>query len=373
MFKRANAPVSVVMTAMVGLGSAMAGATSLDASSDARARPAEADGDALPSSAKDRDALARRFTETWGAYVTRVYQVPAEVWAERMAPNLAAADAVNLRRALKRETFEGAMSELAGMGHRWSDSQVIDLLAQAAPDESKGGTPSALGSLNRDLVYTPLTPCRIVDTRVAGGVIPSNSSRSFTAVNSVSFTSQGGSATNCGTLGLSASAVAMNVTVVTPSAAGYATVYPFGASQPFSSSVNYTAGAIVNNAIISAIPNPLQSSDITLFTFAQAHYVIDIVGYFAPPEATQLDCVNTSVSNFDIAANTVNFFNNPACPAGYRATTPYCWTAASGVYQQGSGYNANAPGNATFCSWQNTTASSQTVFGGNVCCRIPGR
>lgn len=83
--------------------------------------------------------------------------------------------------------------------------------------------------------------------------------------------------------------------------------------------------------------------------------------------------MNTSVSTFTISANTANFFNNPACPTGYRATTPYCWTASSGVYHQGSGYNANAPGNATFCAWQNTTGASQTVFGGNICCRVPGR
>lgn len=97
------------------------------------------------------------------------------------------------------------------------------------------------------------------------------------------------------------------------------------------------------------------------------------MGYFSPPEATQLDCVNTAASTFTIAANTVNFFNNPSCPAGYRATTPYCWTAASGVYHQGSGYNNNTPSNPTFCAWQNTTGSNQTVFGGNVCCRVPGR
>jgi hypothetical protein len=68
-----------------------------------------------------------------------------------------------------------------------------------------------------------------------------------------------------------------------------------------------------------------------------------------------------------------NFFNNPACPAGYRPTTPYCWTAATGVYSQGSGYNANSATNPTFCAWQNTTGANQSVFGGNVCCRIPGR
>lgn len=89
--------------------------------------------------------------------------------------------------------------------------------------------------------------------------------------------------------------------------------------------------------------------------------------------AASLECTNTSVSSFTISANTTNFFNNPACPSGYTAVTPYCWTATPGVYNQGSGYNANAPGNSTFCSWQNSTGSSQTVFGGNVCCRVPAQ
>lgn len=84
-----------------------------------------------------------------------------------------------------------------------------------------------------------------------------------------------------------------------------------------------------------------------------------------------LSCTNTSISNFMIDANSINFFNNPACPAGYTATTPYCWTASTGVFSQGSGYNANIPGNQTFCAWANTTGASQTVFGGNVCCRVP--
>ena len=103
------------------------------------------------------------------------------------------------------------------------------------------------------------------------------------------------------------------------------------------------------------------------------HYVIDIVGYFIRPQATAFDCTNTSISSFTISANSTNFFNNPACPAGYKATTPYCWTAASGVYSQGSGYNANSSGSVTFCAWQNSTVSNQAVFGGNVCCRVPAR
>jgi len=90
----------------------------------------------------------------------------------------------------------------------------------------------------------------------------------------------------------------------------------------------------------------------------------------APASSGTFACVNTTVQSVTIGPNTNNFFNNPSCPAGYAATTPYCWTAAFGVYSQGSGYNSNAPGNPTFCAWQNTTGSNQTVFGGNVCCRV---
>lgn len=90
--------------------------------------------------------------------------------------------------------------------------------------------------------------------------------------------------------------------------------------------------------------------------------------------AANLECLTTGTpTSFSLAANSTNFFNNPACPAGYTAVTPYCWTSSAGVYSQGSGYNANVASNATFCSWQNTTGASQPVFGGNLCCRVPAQ
>ena len=58
----------------------------------------------------------------------------------------------------------------------------------------------ALGDANADLTYTPVTPCRLVDTRVVGGPIATNASRDFKVwvnVNSGGFTAQGGEATDC--------------------------------------------------------------------------------------------------------------------------------------------------------------------------------
>lgn len=338
---------------------------------------------AAPLTPAARGDLTRAFVLKWGGYVQRVYGTPAGKWAQRMVPTFVAADPANFRTALERDTFEGAIAQLTGTGHRLADEQVIDRFVRASA--SRGLTTKAaagvgaktLGSTTGDLVFTAVTPCRIVDTRVAGGAITANNSRNFVGVAvsaGTGFAFQGGSSTDCNVAAIGASAIALNVTAVTPAGAGYATVYRSGDARPLAASVNYTAGAIVNNSVVVGIPNPLALTDFTIYTFAQSDYVVDIVGYFSPPQATPFNCVSTGTpSSFTINANTTNFFNNPACPAGYVAVTPYCWTAASGVYSQGSGYNSNAVGSSTFCSWNNTTASNQTVFGGNVCCRVPGR
>ena len=147
------------------------------------------------------------------------------------------------------------------------------------------------------------------------------------------------------------------------------TAFPYLTSQPLAATVNYTAGDIRGNLAIVKLDQGASSPELSVYTFGQTHLVADIVGYFTVADGS-LDCVSTSVSSFTIGGNTMDFFNNPLCPSGYQATTPYCWTAASGVYSQGSGFNANFAGSATFCSWQNTTGASQTVFGGNVCCKI---
>ncbi len=329
---------------------------------------------------QDRGALARQFVLKWGGYVQRMYGTPVGTWSERMVSTFVAADPTNFRSALKRDTFEGAVAELTGTGHRLSDDQVIDHHARAslaAPRAVKAapGT-KALGSTTGDLVFTAVTPCRIVDTRVTGGAIAANSSRAFLGVAisaGTGFGSQGGSSTDCGVAAVGASAIVVNVTAVTPSGAGYATVYKSGDARPLAASVNYTSGAIVNNSVVVGIPNPLAITDFVIYTFAQSHYVVDIVGYYSPPQATQLQCIDTAITPNNIAAGASTFFNNPTCPTGYDAVTPYCFTNANGVYSKGSGYNSNTPGLATFCAWTNTTASSQQVFGGSVCCRVPGR
>ena len=312
-------------------------------------------------SPKQRGDLTRKMVLKWGDYVQQVHGVPVRTWANRMVPSFVQADSTNFRAALERDTFEGAMSELIGVGHKVSDDSVIEKLAAGGEDGTQ-----ALGALTNDLVYTPVAPCRILDTRnVAAGAIAANSTRNFVAFGVSSFASQGGSATNCGVNPLSATAVAVNLTAVGPTAAGFATAYPFGTTQPGSSSINYAAGAVVNNALIVQTPNPIASFDFTLYTFSQSHYVADIVGYFAPPVATALQCVETTKTVVNVASNGTANAVAPVCTAGYTQTATNCessdWLVPFVFFNAGT------------CSARNNGAGAQDIRASRTCCRVPGR
>ena len=327
-----------------------------------------------PLTPAQRGAMTRAYVLKWGGYVQRAYHVPVGVWAQRMVPTFVHADADNLRNALKRTTYEGASAELSGTGARLPDDQVIDTMARASlapPSVRPELLAKALGSAASDLVYTPVTPCRILDTRVAGGALAGGFTRDFNAVvgSGGNFGSQGGSATDCGVVAAGQAAVVINLTAVTPSGAGFATAYPFGSTRPLASSVNYTAGAIVNNSIVVKLPSPLTTKDFTVYSFATADYVADIVGYYAPPVATQLDCTKANGLAHSSPANSydpVSF--SVSCPDGYGLTA--LGFAASHNVVMADSYPTPAGG--TFFVY-NLGGSAVTVTPYVQCCRLPGR
>lgn len=250
---------------------------------------------------------------------------------------------------------------------------VAFLFAGTAAAEEPGGrtvppaaAPKVLGSVSNDLVYTPLAPCRIVDTRLtAAGTITGGATRSFVGVNAGNFTSQGGSSTNCGTLGLSTTGLMLHVTAVTPALAGSAVVYAFGTAQPATTSLQYSAGAIVSSAVLAQIPNPLSSFDFTVWTSATSHFTVDMVGYFAPPVATALQCQDTANTLVNLAAGGTANAVAPACPAGYTQTATNCesssWLVPFVFFQSGT------------CSARNNDTTPENIRASRTCCRVPGR
>ncbi|AUG78739.1 hypothetical protein CFP65_3969 [Kitasatospora sp. MMS16-BH015] len=74
------------------------------------------------------------------------------------------------------------------------------------------------------------------------------------------------------------SAVILNVTVTNPTAAGYVTVYPYGASRPLASNLNFTTRQTVPNQVTV----PVVDGKIDLYNaFGTTDLVADVSGYYS--------------------------------------------------------------------------------------------
>ncbi|MBV8202398.1 MAG: PKD domain-containing protein [Acidobacteria bacterium] len=132
----------------------------------------------------------------------------------------------------------------------------------------EGGSPLC-GGAGGFCFYT-VAPCRVFDSRTGNPL-----------ASGVQQTVQVGG--TCG-VPMSARAVATNVTVVGPTDAGFLSVYPDASSSPpATSSLNFTAGRVLANNVVSGLSTGGQG---TLEVFpslanqGQAHVVIDVNGYF---------------------------------------------------------------------------------------------
>lgn len=305
----------------------------------------------------ERAELSDALVQQWAGHASREFKITSESWAAEMAPAFRAASMDELRQAAKTMDFDGMNRVLLG-GTTPAGADGSDIEAMA---------PKALGDSATDLVFVPISPCRILDTRVAGGAIAANTTRGVdvTAVSSYSF--QGGASSDCGGAGNAGSfaAVAVNLTVVNPSGAGYITAYPVGTTQPTAATVNYAAGAIVGNLAIVRLDQGSAANEMNIYSFAQTHVVGDIVGYFINPQATALDCVDTAPVVVSVNAGSTANASSAACPAGYTPTATNCesttWQMPFVFFKSGT------------CSAQNNSASTASLRASRTCCRVPGR
>jgi len=123
------------------------------------------------------------------------------------------------------------------------------------------------------LVFYPLPPCRVVDTRQANGplggpILPGGVPRTVPIQSST-----------CG-IPASAAAYSLNMTVVPTGFLDYLTTWPTGTPQPLVSTLNDYTGTVVANAAI--VPAGTGGS-IDVYSTQQTHLIIDVNGYFAPP------------------------------------------------------------------------------------------
>ena len=229
-----------------------------------------------------------------------------------------------------------------------------------------------LGSSSSDLVFNPITPCRIVDTRSAGGVITSSTYRSFKSWGA-SFTSQGGSSTDCGIpQSANVAAVALNLLVIAPIGEGWIAAWPYGLPRPLVSNLNFTAGAVLANFTLLKVDQTGSNGYWNLFTTTTTHFVADVTGYYTKPVSVgSFECETQSGPTL-IFANTSST-GSQVCSAGYVLTGGGChdWaTDGSVVIAKSSPMDGNV---GWFCRWQSKSLIDVTGFVDARCCRVPGR
>jgi uncharacterized repeat protein (TIGR03803 family) len=116
--------------------------------------------------------------------------------------------------------------------------------------------------------FTPVTPCRLVDTRQTKNPIQGGTSQSYT------LPQLGG----CN-IPSSAAAYSLNVTVVPITTLGYLTIWPTGEAQPVVSTMNSPDGRVKANA---AIVPAGTSGAVSVYVTDTTNVILDIDGYFEP-------------------------------------------------------------------------------------------
>ena len=268
-------------------------------------------------------------------------------------------------------------SNLLAAGEAASYQEVLAVLAGGARAKAnlKAAQPDAvspefIGDTFDDLVYTPVAQCRIVDTRNAGGAIIANTNRSFD-VDGTTFVAQGGVNTSCGIPFGVARAVTMIIHTLTPTATGVFYAWPLGLAQPTGAVLNFVTGQnLANTAIVSVAPG--SGTDFWLRSTATSQVTIDVVGYFAAPVSTALNCTSVASSAVAVAVNAWTPVD-VSCPVGTTATGGGFDTTEGTLGFPGVWITSVPNGNGWRAWVDNQTNGPRHVLAWATCCRVPGR
>ena len=181
--------------------------------------------------------------------------------------------------------------------------------------------------------FIGVQPCRLVDTRSGAfpaGFGPPNLSpgveRVFDLLNGP-----------CPGMPISVAAYSLNITVVTPSGPGHLVIWPTGSTEPTVSSINYTAGQTIANAVIVPAGNSVPIGAISVKAgVSGTHLLIDINGYFSSQSVSNF---TFDVQNNSSSSVTANFFNSSTFCSG--ACT---LSATSSTTAAGRAISGNVPG-----------------------------
>jgi len=157
--------------------------------------------------------------------------------------------------------------------------------ALEAPDKKVIELASPASSTS-EMDFIKITPCRVADTRLAGGSFGPYTSRNFQVKGSSGFAAQGGNASGCG-IPDGAAAVELTFTAVNQTGTGWMRMQPWASVMlldPRATLLNYSTALNASNSVIVPVCTGSGCSyDLYVRNYGAASgLLIDVTGYFAP-------------------------------------------------------------------------------------------
>ena len=188
------------------------------------------------------------------------------------------------------------VTALAAPGTSGTTASATPNANQAKPSRSALAPAFQAAGTTAEMHYVPVTPCKLVDTRVAGGRFSSGTARSYHARGTGSLASQGGSSTGC-ELPQNAAVMASNVSAVTPAGDGYVQANASDAGSPGATVLNY-----VHNQSITTLAQIELAKPGSAFAFKVTNHggptqvVVTVVGYYIAPLIANIDTTGALIS-----------------------------------------------------------------------------
>lgn len=192
--------------------------------------------------------------------------------------------------------------------------------------------------------FTPMAPCRIVDTRDAHKTISHGHTRTFQVTGSSGFSGQGGTSTGCG-VPPAAQSVALSITALHETGSGSVTIYPNGVTRPVARALTFT-----KRVAITASADAMIGSSGKINAYVGGHgktdLLLDVTGYYIIPMSAEISSAGAvvhgsrtvSVTHIGTGSYQVDF-DRDVTTCSYNATSYFFGTT---MYTEPRSGDANA-------------------------------
>jgi hypothetical protein len=222
-----------------------------------------------------RETFIGEIVERWSS-VAKSRGLDDASWRADMTNALSAMQPDRLVAAYESASYNDLLTAMNAKPQKFSDAHTLSIRPLMVGDEAT------------DLVFTPVEPCRILNTFLgtgvyAGPLVP-GVPRDY--AHNQNLAAQGGNAAGCG-IPTDPAAIAVTLTVAAPAGPGNLRAWPLGSPVPNASVINYAnvAGlALANTHILPTCQ--VCGNDFTVRAdVSGTHFIADVVGYFWRPTA----------------------------------------------------------------------------------------